>query len=116
MLHRVTGSVAENLASGIDPLFFPCCVDIFEERLAEPDVDLDDLGPVVAACGIRVGRIQMLCVCIYEILSSSSRSSSSYACGPANSTQGDSEWSQQPIDYLVCPRVGERDWAGSRLR
>ena len=65
MFHCVPGSVAEELTPGIEPLFLPRCVDVLEERLTEPEVDLDHLGAIVAACGIRIGHIQMLCACIY---------------------------------------------------
>ena len=65
MLHRVPGSIAEKLASGIEPLFFPNCVDIFEECFAEAKIDLYRFRPVVAACGIRARHIHMLCLCIY---------------------------------------------------
>jgi len=39
MLHRVTGSVAGKLAPGIEPLFLPRRVGVFEERFAEPVID-----------------------------------------------------------------------------
>jgi hypothetical protein len=50
-------------------LFLPRRVDVFKERFAESEIDLDHLGPVIATCRTRVGHIQVLCKRIYKILS-----------------------------------------------
>ena len=40
MFHRVAGSMAEEFASGVETLLFPCRVDVVEKRLAQPEIDL----------------------------------------------------------------------------